>query len=289
MRNLLSAGIRRFISGEPEVRPGPLQGRVIAVATSKGGAGKTTTAVHLAASLVMHHGWRVLLLDLDPQGHVAHALSNLLPSEEPPESFADLLLEGRRRQAMTLAVPTKLRGLDVLSGDRKLAEAESLIGTRIGKELLLRTALKLTRTHYHAVVIDCPPNLGNLTLNALLAADGVVIPLDLSLLSLQGVQDLIDTLETVEDRLGHALRIHGILRTRVDRRNSKVNGRINSILSDTYGPLLMNSLIGVSTSLIKAQIAGRPVYDVDPEGRGSLDYRAFVDELVERLADAPLG
>ncbi len=285
MRNLLSAGIRRFISGEPEVRPGPLQGRVIAVATSKGGAGKTTTAVHLASGLVKHHGWRVLLLDLDPQGHVAHALSDLLPGDAPGESLSELLLEGRKRQALSVAVPTKLRGLDVISGDRKLAEAESLIGTRIGKELLLRSALKLTRTHYHAVVLDCPPNLGNLTLNALLAADGVVIPLDLSLLSLQGVQDLIDTLETVEDRLGHSLRIHGILRTRVDRRNSRVNGKINSVLSESYGPLLMDSLIGVSTSLIKAQLAGRPVYDVDPAGRGSLDYRAFVDELVDRLAE----
>jgi len=282
VRNLISAGIRRFVARDPEDRPGPLQGRVIAVATSKGGAGKTTTAVHLASSLALHHGWRVLLLDLDPQGHVAHALSDVV-REPPSGSLAELLLEGKKRQVMHIASPSRIAGLDVVSGDRALAEAEGLLSTRIGKEFLLRGALAVTRTHYHAVVLDCPPNLGNLTLNAMLAADGVVIPLDLSLLSLQGVQDLMDTLDTVDDRLGHRVQVHGILRTRVDRRNTKVNQQINEVLEANWGPLLLNSIIGVSTSLTKAQLVGRPIYEVDPGARAALDYREFVDELVERL------
>ena len=282
MRNLIRAGIRRFVGSDPEVRPGPLQARVIAVTSSKGGVGKTTTAVHLAAGLAQNHGWRVMLIDMDPQGHVARSLTEVLPPGQIG-SLGEVLLDGRRTQVMSLALPSRVLGLEVISGDRRLAEAESLIATRIGKEFLLRGSMSITRTHYHAIVIDCPPNLGNLTLNAMLAADGVVIPLDLSLLSLQGVQDILETIETVEERLGHRLQIHGILRTRVDRRNLKVNRSINRSLEQSYGGLLFKSVIGVSTDLTKAQLAGCPVYQLSPEGRAARDYRAFVEELVSRF------
>ncbi len=282
MRNLISAGIRKFMGTEPELGPGPLEAKVVAVTTSKGGVGKTTTAVHLATGLAMYHGYRVLLIDLDPQGHVARSLSGVMEGDGPG-SLTDLLLEGKRRQVMTLASSTRIPGLEVVSGDPRLAEAESLLSTRIGKEFLLRGALKITRTHYHAIVIDCPPNLGNLTLNALLAADGVVVPLDLSMLSLQGVQDLMDTIETVAERLGHELEIFGILRTRVDRRNVKVNRTINQALEQAFGPLVLESTIGVSTGLVKAQMAGRPVMDMSPGDRAAQDYRALVDELVRRM------
>ena len=128
--------------------------------------------------------------------------------------------------------------------------------------------MKVTRTHYDVIVIDCPPNLGNLTLNALMASDSVLIPCDMSVLSLEGVSDILETVDTLDESLGHNLRVLGILRTRFDRRNQKVNQTVESSLKERHGALVLNTRIPVNTRLSQAQNAGQPIFQFDPDCRG---------------------
>jgi len=284
MRELISAGLRRFVAPDLGGALGPYDASVIAVCASKGGVGKTTTAVHLGAGLARFKGHRTLVVDLDPQGHVGTSLQQTMPPS--PGRLAELLTEPKRREVMDIAVSTRIPGLHVTAPDRALGDAEKALTARIGRELLLRRLLKRTRTHYQSIVLDCPPNLGNLTLNALLAANAVVVPCDESILALRGVEDLLDALDTIDDELDHRAALLGILKTRVDRRNRKVHEAVGRALTGTYGPLLFRSEIGVSTALSKAQIAGESIWEHAPRSRGADDYAAFVSEVCERLESA---
>lgn len=281
MRDLISAGLRRLVAPEPGGALGPHQASVIAVCASKGGVGKTTTAVHLGAGLARLRGHRTLVVDLDPQGHVGISLQQVMPTS--PGRLAGLLAEPRRLEVMDIAVPTRLAGLHVTAPDRSLGDADKALTARIGRELLLRRLLKRTRTHYQSIVLDCPPNLGNLTLNGLLAADAIVIPCDESILAMRGVEDLLEALDSIEEQLDHRPTLLGILKTRVDRRNRKVHETVGATLARTYGGLMFRAQIGVSTALARAQIAGHTVWEHAPDSRGASDYAAFVAEVCERL------
>lgn len=275
--------LRRLFSGtESQIDTGSLEAKVIAVTAQKGGVGKTTTAVHLAAGLSLFHNRRVLLIDMDAQGHVGKSLSRDLPDAPHAESLGQILIQ-KNRDLYELARPTQIPELWLIPSDRELNDTETRISTRIGKELLLRQAIPIARTHFEVIVIDCPPNLGNLTINALVAADYALIPCDMSILSLDGVSSILETISTVKDMLNPSLQLLGLVRTRFDRRNQTMNRAIEDNLQAQYGELLLQSTIGTSTAIAKAQLAGCTVFHCAPKNASAQSYRALAAEIEHRL------
>jgi chromosome partitioning protein len=262
-------------------QPGRPRARVLAVAAQKGGVGKTTTAVNLSVALARFANQRTLLVDLDGQGHVATSLASIY-EDGSPVSMSDVLL-GHGRDLLEIVHPTRIDLLSVTPSDKGLASAEGVLAGRIGKEFLLRSALKKARERFDMIVLDCPPNLGNLTLNALMAADACLVPCDMSVLAMAGVADLLAVVETLRDRLDHSVHVLGVLPTRVDRRNARVTDAVLHELADTYGELVMDSHIPVSSALARAQMEGVPVFDYAPSASGSLAYRALSQEVLARL------
>lgn len=281
MRNLLKVGLRRLVSARERYPVGDRHAVVIAVAAQKGGVGKTTTSVNLASALARFHGKRVLLLDLDPQGHVATALStHLQPGGSP---LSTVLEDERGAEVLDAVTPSDIEGLDLTPPDPKLLATEDLLGTRIGKEFILRDKLVTTRTHYDVILVDCPPNLGNLALNGLVAADRVLVPCDPSPLAVKGVDALIDTVTTIAGRLNPEIDMLGVLLTRVDVRNIKLNEAILNDVADTWGPAVLPVRIGIASSLARAQHAGQDIFSFDPDGRAASQYRALADYVVSDL------
>jgi chromosome partitioning protein len=273
---------RKRLLGNDEDKQGSYNARIIAVAAQKGGVGKTTTTVHLAAAWAQQLGLKVLLLDMDGQGHVEKSLEKLIEAERPELSLGQLLLD-KKQDVYDLVVPTSLENLYVVPSDRELHEKASIMASRIGRELLLRQALRLARTHFDVILIDCPPNLGTLTLNALVASDFVLVPCDMSILSLDGVETLIEAIETVQEALNPSLRLLGLVRTRVDRRHKKMNQAIEDTLLQNYRPWLLESVVGSSTSIAKSQLAGKPVFQHEPRSPGAMSYKALAVELARKL------
>lgn len=279
LQGQLPSQLRRLIGGDRGPGRGDREAVVVAVCSQKGGVGKTTTAVNLAAGLAMLRKKRVLLVDMDGQGHCASALHAELRGVAS-DSLSGILL-GRRRDVQEIALATAVDGLWVCPSDKDLGAAEGIMAGKMGKELLLRSALKVARTHYDVIVIDCPPNLGNLTVNALLAADWLLVPCDMSMLSVEGVDDIFETVDTVSDTLGHHLSVLGVLRTRVDPRNQKVNDAVTESLA-RYARYILPTAIPVNTTLTQAQLDGRSIFAFDPRCRGALAYEALVDEVIAR-------
>ena len=288
MRQLISNKLRRLVRSESRYARGDRRAHVLAVSTVKGGVGKTTTSVNLACAAASK-GLRVLLVDLDAQGHCWSSLSSRVPSNPVARPVSEILLDDSRAQLLDAAVSTQIAGLDLTPADPALAEAEGRLSQKIGKELLLRDALSITRTHYDLIVLDCPPNKGNLTLNALLAADQVLIPTDLSPLATQGADELISTVVTVNERLHHPLDILGVVLTRVDGRNISVNDAVRTDLQEAWGDLVLTTEIGVNTKLSQAQLEGLPVFEFAPKSRGALHYQALADEVLSRLESSVAG
>ncbi|PIE19154.1 MAG: chromosome partitioning protein ParA [Proteobacteria bacterium] len=279
MTSLIGDQLRRFMRGERALTRGERDAVVIAICAQKGGVGKTTTAVNLAAGLAQREGKRTLLIDMDGQGHCASALHAELRGTAT-DSLSGILL-GRRRDVQEIALKTNVDDLWMVPSDKDLGAAEGIMAGKIGKEFLLRSALRIARTHYDAVVIDCPPNLGNLTVNALLAADWLLVPCDMSMLSVEGVDDIFDTVDTISDTLGHQLSVLGVLRTRYDARNQKVNEAVEASL-ERYSRHVLPTVVPVNTTLAQAQLAGHPIFSFAPTCRGAMAYQALVTEVIER-------
>lgn len=286
MAGILTQHLRRIVGGDraPAAPRGNHCASVVSVCARKGGVGKTTTAVNLAAGYALA-GHKVLLVDMDAQGHCTTALSAELRGMAAG-SLSEILL-GRRRDVQEVVLKTAIPGLHMTAGDKELGAAEGIMAGKIGKEFLLRKSLANARTHYDVIVIDCPPNLGNLTINALMASDWLLVPCDMSVLALEGVDDIFETVETLSDTLGHDVGILGVVRTRFDSRNKAVNEPVEALLETRYGRALLDTKIPVNTRLAQAQAVGKPIWRFDAQCRGAVAYDALVDEIGGRLGLEP--
>lgn len=283
MRNLITNGLKRLVKAEEKYHRGDRRAKILAVATVKGGVGKTTTAVNLAAGLAEFEAAKVLLIDLDAQGHCSTSLSAKLSTSVRKKPVSEILLSDDPLELLDARMHSGIDNLDLTPADPGLAEAEGRIAQKIGKESLLRDALKITRTHYDYIVIDSPPNKGNLTLNALVAADKVLIPTDLSALSVQGADELIGTVVTVNERLGHNLDVLGVVLTRVDGRTQSINEQVLGQIEDAWRDVLLDTRIGINTALAKAQLEGQSIFEFAPDSRGAQHYEALVREVAQKF------
>ena len=282
MRDMFRQGLKRFVNGGQKRATGTRRAKVIAVTSLKGGVGKTTTSVNLASALARYHDQRVLLVDLDPQGHVGTSLRTQL--DEGGGRLAEVLTAEQPGHVMDVATYTKVPGLSVTPSDPSLAEAESLLAAKIGKELILRDALQVTRTYYDVIVIDCPPNLGNLTVNALVASDLLLVPCDLSPLALKGVEGLLTQSQQIAARLNPDLDLLGVAITRYDARTASMNQAVLDQLQENYGEALFDVKIGVNTSLARAQHEGCEIFAHAEKSRGAGHYRKLAQEVFVRAA-----
>ncbi len=255
---------------------------LVSVCSQKGGVGKTTTAVNLACALAQFHNKKVLVVDLDPQGHVEKSLGALIPDGVEYTQLSTLLLK-KRGNILEGIVPTELENFHLTPGDKALYETEGLLSTKIGKEFILGDILKPALSHFEIILFDCPPNLGNLTLNALVCSDFCLVPCEMSVLAFEGVNDLVETLETVNDRLNKRLRMLGVLFTRVDNRNKTMNEVVENNIRNYFQGKVFKSRIHINTALNKAQLEGLPVFHNHPSSTGSQDYQALADEFLKKI------
>lgn len=254
---------------------------LISICSQKGGVGKTTTAVNLGSALAKFHRKKVLICDLDPQGHVEKAIGSLIPDGVEYASLSHIFTN-KRANISEVIVRTELENLSITPGDKNLYETESVLASKIGKEFFLQEAIKTIRTYYDFILFDCPPNLGNLTLNALVASDYCLVPCEMSMLAFEGVNDLIETLETVRQRLNKKLALLGVLMTRVDSRNSAMNRVVQENLKNYFRGKIFKTEIQINTALNKAQLEGRPIFDFSPSSTGALNYQALADEVLKK-------
>lgn len=251
-------------------------GNIFAVTNQKGGVGKTTSTVNLAASLA-EYGKKVLLIDLDPQGNATTGCG--VDKEQITRSSYDVIMTEAKAKDAILS-PESL-GFDVMPTNADLTAAEvQLINVKL-REHRLRLALESSREQYDFILIDCPPSLSMLTVNALVAAQGVVIPIQCEYYALEGLSSLLKTIERVKQRANPDLQITGLLRTMFDARNNLANQVSRQLITHFQGKVF-HSIIPRNVRLAEAPSHGLPVLNYDRASRGSIAYMALASELMRR-------
>ncbi|MFA6699627.1 MAG: AAA family ATPase [Thiomicrospira sp.] len=251
-------------------------GRIIAVANQKGGVGKTTTSVNLAASLA-RLGKKVLLIDLDPQGNTSVSLG--VDKDHLTRSAYDLLLGQVALSELIHFIEKAALDLIPSNGDLTAAEVQLLDEDKGAKRL--KSALTPLGDNYHFVLIDCPPTLNMLTLNALAAADGILVPVQCEYFALEGLSALMDTVQTVQRELNPGLQIDGLLRTMHDRRNNLANDVSNELVAH-FGMKVLQTIIPRNIRLAEAPSYGESILDYDANSTGAMAYLALANELLRK-------
>lgn len=254
---------------------------IVALANQKGGVGKTTTAVNLGAALAQA-GRRILVVDVDSQ---ANATSHLGYDKRTVEtSIYDVLV--RERPVAEVAVTTTRLGLDLVPSSPDLAGAEVEMVRMMRRERMLRRGLEAVRAHYDYVLIDPPPSLGLLTINALTAADSVVIPVQAEYLALEGLSQLVSTIERVRERLNPSLHVLGLLLTMYDRRTN-LAAEVEADLRQHFSSLVFQTVVPRSIRLSEAPSFGETIFEYDARSAGAEAYAHFADELQRRMVPEP--
>jgi chromosome partitioning protein len=254
-------------------------GRIVALANQKGGVGKTTTTITLAAALA-DLGQKVLIVDFDPQGACALGLGYEPGSVDP--SIYNVLLD-RATSVEDALLKTNVPGLDLLPSNIDLAAAELMLVQEVAREQSLLRVLAPLRVKYDFILIDCPPSLGLLTINALTAADGVLIPLECEYYALRGMALLLDSIDRVKERLNPRLHIDGILATMYDGRTlhgREVLGRVR----EAFGTKVFDTVIRKTVRFAEAPVIGEPILSYAPTSPGALAYRQLAEEVMSRVA-----
>ena len=253
-------------------------GRVVAITNQKGGVGKTTTAVNLAASLADRER-RVLLVDLDPQGNATTGCG--IDKQELELTVCDVLLGEARTQDVIIAVAGS--DFSLLPANAELTAAEVRLLQEIGREMRLRTALEPVRGLYDYILIDCPPTINMLTLNALTAADSVLIPIQCEYYALEGLSALLETIRQVRNTVNHDLQIEGLLRTMYDQRN-KLSDEVSAQLIKHFANKVYDTIIPRNVRLAEAPSFGLPAMYHDRSSAGAKAYINVAKEIIAREA-----
>lgn len=251
-------------------------GRVIAIANQKGGVGKTTTAINLSACLA-EKGQKVLAVDMDPQGNMTSGLG--LDKESVEKTVYDLIIGNA--DVDEVLQKDALENLDILPTSIDLSAAEiELIGVE-EKEYIVRDAIKDIRNNYDYVIIDCPPSLSMLTINAMTTADTVIVPIQCEYYALEGLSQLIHTVELVKERLNPELEIEGVVFTMYDARTN-LSLQVVENVKDNLQQAIYKTIIPRNIRLAEAPSYGMPISQYDPRSAGSESYMKLADEVMNK-------
>ncbi|PKQ33863.1 ParA family protein [Microbacterium sp. PI-1] len=267
-----------FPTPEPLKSHGPA--RIIALCNQKGGVGKTTTSINLAAALA-EYGRKVLAVDFDPQGALSAGLG--IPTHDVPTIY-DLLLD-TKRDAHDAIVKSSVEGLDVMPANIDLSAAEVHLVNEVARETILARVLRQVAGEYDVILVDCQPSLGILTVNALTAAHGVIIPLECEFFALRGVALLIETIDKVRDRLNPSITMDGLLATMYDPRTLHSREVLERVV-EAFGDDVLETVIGRTVKFPDASVSGVPITEFAPEHAAAQAYLRLARELVARGAVA---
>jgi chromosome partitioning protein len=256
--------------------------RIVAVANQKGGVGKTTTTINLAASLAVAEQ-RVLLVDVDPQGNLTSGVGQKGRASPAGTIYQALTTVEPTREARPYLIPTAIDHMQLIPADRNLTGAEIEMVTLSGREERLRALIGSLRDDFDYIFIDCPPSLGLLTLNALVAADAVLIPLHCEYFALEGLADLVGTMRRVRASLNPALDIEGVLLTMFDDRTN-LGQQVATDVRQFFKDKVFRTVIPRNVRLGEAPSHGMPVLLYDVKSRGAEAYLALAREILERAA-----
>jgi chromosome partitioning protein len=267
-----------FPTPEPLSSHGPA--RIITLCNQKGGVGKTTTTINLGAAFA-EYGRRVLAIDFDPQGALTAGLG---VQSHDQATIYDLMI-GAVKDAHDVIVPTRVENLDVMPANIDLSAAEVHLVNEVAREQILARILRQVSDEYDVVLIDCQPSLGLLTVNALTAAHGVLIPLECEFFALRGVALLVETIEKVRDRLNPAITLDGILPTMFDSRTLHSREVLERVV-EAFDDQVLETVIGRTVKFPDASVAGTPITKFAPEHPAAQAYRQLARELIARGAAA---